>query len=239
MTTVVGITRYYRFVSCRLGIYITSLSMRYDTRRLMCCLVTTWCSQSSCKQRRGRAGRTMPGRAVCLVPRRFFERQLPLFDPPEMLNAPLTKLYLQAKQLCSTLHDVADRLQLPASVRMDVSAPKALLQEVVQPPSLELLDAAIWELAQVGCLTSAHEEAEITPLGQIAIALPCDLRICRLLFLGCLFRCPADALAMAAGLTAPDPFSAPSLLVLKDFNHAYDMHITYLRTLMIFTSISC
>ncbi|CAK9001817.1 unnamed protein product [Durusdinium trenchii] len=191
-------------------------SVQYDTRRLMCCLVTTWCSQSSCKQRRGRAGRTMPGRAVCLVPRRFFEKQLPLFDPPEMLNAPLTKLYLQAKQLCSTLTRVADRVHLPPEVHMDVSAPKALLQEVVQPPSLELLDAAIWELAAVGCLTTAEEDADITPLGQIAIALPCDLRICRLLFLGCLFRCPADALAMAAGLTAPDPFSAPSLLVLKD-----------------------
>eukprot|EP00438_Fugacium_kawagutii_P029379 Skav202097 [mRNA] locus=scaffold513:270780:282995:- [translate_table: standard] len=96
-------------------------SVQYDTRRLMCCLVTTWCSQSSCKQRRGRAGRTMPGRAVCLVPRRFFEKQL------------------------------------QPDVRMDVSAPKALLQEVVQPPSLELLDAAIWELAQVGCLTTADE----------------------------------------------------------------------------------
>lgn len=191
-------------------------SVQYDTRRLMCCLVTTWCSQSSCKQRRGRAGRAMPGRAVCLVPRRFFEKQLPLFDPPEMLNAPLTKLYLQAKQLCTTLTQVADRVHLPSDVRMDVSAPKALLQEVVQPPSLELLDAAIWELAAVGCLTTPQEDAEITPLGQIAIALPCDLRICRLLFLGCLFRCPADALAMAAGLTAPDPFSAPSLLVLKD-----------------------
>eukprot|EP00913_Durusdinium_trenchii_P007384 g6943.t1 len=115
-------------------------SVQYDTRRLMCCLVTTWCSQSSCKQRRGRAGRTMPGRAVCLVPRRFFEKQLPLFDPPEMLNAPLTKLYLQAKQLCSTLTRVADRVHLPPEVHMDVSAPKALLQEVVQPPSLELLD---------------------------------------------------------------------------------------------------
>eukprot|EP00439_Symbiodinium_sp_Y106_P077955 s920_g16.t2 len=191
-------------------------TVQYDTRRLMCCLVTTWCSQSSCKQRRGRAGRTMPGRALCLVPRRYFESELPAFDPPEMLNAPLTKLYLQAKQLCSTLSRVSDRVQLPPDVNMDISSPKALLNEVVQPPSLSLLDAAIQELSAVGCLTMPTEEAEITPLGQIAVALPCDLRICRLLFLGCLFGCPTDALAMAAGLTGPDPFSTPSLLVLKD-----------------------
>lgn len=33
-----------------------------------------------------------------------------------------------------------------------------------------LLQAAIWELAAVGCLTTAEEDADITPLGQIAIA---------------------------------------------------------------------
>lgn len=191
-------------------------TIQYDTRRLMCCLVTTWCSQSSCKQRSGRAGRTMPGRAVCLVPRRFFETHMPIFDPPEMLNAPLTKLYLQAKQLCLVLSTNRERIQLPPEANMDVSAPKALLKEVVQPPSMELLEAAMQELAAVGCLTTPHEDANITPLGRIAISLPCDLRICRLLYLGCLLRCPADAAAMAAGLTAADPFSSPSLLVLKD-----------------------
>merc|ERR1719188_950305 len=143
-------------------------TIQYDTRRLMCCLVTTWCSQSSCKQRSGRSGRTMPGRAVCLVPRRFFESQMPLFDPPEMLNAPLTKLYLQAKQLCTTLAAQAERVVLPPDVYMDVTAPKALLNEVVQPPSMALLEAAISELAAVGCLTTPTEEAEITPLGRVA-----------------------------------------------------------------------
>ncbi|CAE8614556.1 unnamed protein product, partial [Polarella glacialis] len=104
-------------------------TVQYDTRRLMCCLVTTWCSQSSCKQRRGRAGRTMPGRAVCLVPKRFFNDQMPLFDPPEMMNAPLTKLYLQAKQLCTTLVGVTQRLSLPPNIRMDVTTPQSLLRE--------------------------------------------------------------------------------------------------------------
>merc|ERR1719282_623399 len=81
---------------------------------------------------------------------------------------------------------------------------------------MDLLEAAMFELAAVGCLTSPLEDAQITPLGRVAIALPCDLRICRLLYIGCLFRCPCDSIAMAAGLTAADPFSAPSLLVLKD-----------------------
>merc|ERR1719424_1638351 len=48
------------------------------------------------------------------------------------------------------------------------------------------------------------------------MALPCELRLCRLLYLGLMLGCPCDAVAMVAGLTAADPFSTPSLLVLKD-----------------------
>lgn len=190
-------------------------SIQYDARRLMSCLVTTWCSQSSCKQRSGRSGRTMPGRAVRLVPRHFFE-EMPGFDPPEMLNAPLTKLYLQAKQLCYKLDNLWERGVIPEGIPMDLSTPKLLLGEVVQPPSTVLISAAIQELSDVGCIDRPSEEALITPLGYMAMSLPCELRLCRLLYLGLCLGCPCDAIAMVAGLTAADPFSSPSLLVLKD-----------------------
>lgn len=190
-------------------------SIQYDARRLMSCLVTTWCSQSSCKQRAGRAGRTMPGRAVRLVTRSFFEEMVE-FDPPEMLNAPLTKLYLQAKQLCAKLENMWNRGLIPEGIDMDLSTPTLLLEEVVQPPSTALVEAAISELADVGCIDRPDEDALITPLGYLAMALPCELRLCRLLYLGLMLNCPCDAVAMVAGLTAADPFSTPSLLVVKD-----------------------
>lgn len=191
-------------------------SIQYDARRLMSCLVTTWCSQSSCKQRAGRAGRTMPGRAVRMVTRSFFEQEMPGFDPPEMLNAPLTKLYLQAKQLCYKLDNLFQKGIIPEGIAMDLKTPKLLLGEVVQPPSTTLVAAAIKELADVGCIDRPSEEALITPLGYVAMALPCELRLCRLLYLGLCLGCPCDAIAMVAGLTSADPFSTPSLLVLKD-----------------------
>jgi len=50
----------------------------------------------------------MPGTAVRMVTRNFFETMV-LFDPPEMLSAPLTKLYLQAKQLCAKLTNMQFR----------------------------------------------------------------------------------------------------------------------------------
>eukprot|EP00927_Polykrikos_kofoidii_P065848 TRINITY_DN61566_c0_g1_i1.p1 TRINITY_DN61566_c0_g1~~TRINITY_DN61566_c0_g1_i1.p1 ORF type:complete len:1315 (+),score=219.40 TRINITY_DN61566_c0_g1_i1:151-4095(+) len=186
-------------------------SIQYDARRLMSCLVTTWCSQSSCKQRSGRSGRTMPGRAVRLVTRRFF-KNLVEFDPPEMLNAPLTKLYLQAKELCHKLEAVFNGERLD----MNLSTPTFLLQETMQPPAQELVTAAISELAAVGCIDRPAEDALITPLGYLAKDLPCELRLCRLLYFGLICGCEADAIAIVAGLTAADPFSTPSLLVLKD-----------------------
>jgi len=191
-------------------------SIQYDARRLMSCLVTTWCSQSSCKQRSGRSGRTMPGVAVRMVTRPFFDTQMVEFDPPEMLNAPLTKLYLQAKQLCYKLDHMYNSGLIPDDIDMDLTTPQLLLGEVVQPPSTLLVDAAITELAAVGCIDRATEDASITPLGYIAMALPCELRLCRLLYFGLTLGCEADAIAMVSGLTASDPFSSPSLLVLKD-----------------------
>jgi len=191
-------------------------SIQYDARRLMSCLVTTWCSQSSCKQRAGRAGRTMAGRAVRLVTRPFFQRNMVEFDPPEMLNAPLTKLYLQAKQLCGKLQKMWDDGLIPEWLPMNLQTPQALLQEVVQPPDTELVDAAIEELADTCCIDQKTNSAHITPLGQIAMALPCELRLCRLLYYGLMLNCPNDAIAIVASLTAADPFSTPSLIVLKD-----------------------
>lgn len=191
-------------------------SIEYDARRLMSCLITTWCSQSSCKQRSGRSGRTMPGRAVRMVTRQFFEEEMVEFDPPEMLSAPLTKLYLQAKQLCFKLASMHSEGIIPESVRMDLTSPTLLLEQLVQPPTTTLIGAAIRELADVGAIDRPSENCMITPLGYIAMALPCDLRLCRLLYFGLMLHCPADAIAIVAGLTAADPFSAPSLMVLKD-----------------------
>eukprot|EP00930_Biecheleria_cincta_P099212 TRINITY_DN90857_c0_g1_i1.p1 TRINITY_DN90857_c0_g1~~TRINITY_DN90857_c0_g1_i1.p1 ORF type:complete len:1288 (-),score=243.86 TRINITY_DN90857_c0_g1_i1:42-3905(-) len=191
-------------------------SIEYDARRLMSCLITTWCSQSSCRQRSGRAGRTMPGRAVRMVTRQFFEEEMVEFDPPEMLSAPLTKLYLQAKQLCYKLASMHSQGIIPKSVRMDLTTPTSLLEQLVQPPTTTLIGAAIRELADVGAIDRPSENCMITPLGYIAMALPCDLRLCRLICFGLMLHCPADAIAMVAGLTAADPFSAPSLMVLKD-----------------------
>jgi len=191
-------------------------SLEYDPRRLISCLVTTWCSQSSCKQRSGRAGRTMPGRAVRMVTRAFFEDEMIEFDPPDMLSAPLTKLFLQAKQLCIKLKHIQQKGIIPKGIDVQLTSPTVLLKQLVSPPATELVEAAITELSDVGAVDSNHEEALITPLGHICMALPCELRLCRLIYFGLMLNCAPDAIAMVAAITAADPFAAPTLLLLKD-----------------------
>merc|ERR1712125_98695 len=136
------------------------------------------------------------------------------FDPPEMLNAPLTKLYLQARQLCYKLDILYNEGIISDEIKMNLKTPTGLLGEVVQPPTTTLVEAAIVELADVGCIDQPAEDALITPLGYIAMALPCELRLCRLIYFGLMLQCEADAIAMVAGLTSADPFSSPSLIVL-------------------------
>eukprot|EP00439_Symbiodinium_sp_Y106_P062282 s14_g9.t1 len=58
------------------------------------CLLTQWVSHAAASQRSGRAGRVFPGVAIRLVPRSFYMQQMAQYDPPEIEQAPLEKLYL-------------------------------------------------------------------------------------------------------------------------------------------------
>ncbi|CAE8613267.1 unnamed protein product [Polarella glacialis] len=73
----------------------------HDAKQGLSSLSLAWCSQA--KQRAGRAGRTQPGIAVRLFPRRFFKElcteKMPEYDTPEILRTSLSKLFLRAKKL--------------------------------------------------------------------------------------------------------------------------------------------
>ncbi|ONI21428.1 hypothetical protein PRUPE_2G065300 [Prunus persica] len=70
----------------------------YDALNNTPCLLPSWISQASARQRRGRAGRVQPGECFHLYPRcvyhAFAEYQL-----PELLRTPLNSLCLQIKSL--------------------------------------------------------------------------------------------------------------------------------------------
>ena len=122
--------------------------------------------------------------------RQFYNHACPRYDAAEIEQAPLDKLYLNVKQLSSRLRE-----KLP---RIGALTPRQLLERTIQPPSCDRLDEAIFSLDEMGALSSKRDHARITVLGQMAISMPLDLRLCRLVAFGVLFGCAADTVVMAA-----------------------------------------
>ena len=186
------------------GIY---RQLEYNSKRHMSQLTKKWCSQASCAQRAGRAGRVFEGVAVHLFTKRFYWVIIPEFDSPEILHAPLAKLVLQAKQIGS---------------KMGIPLPSEFLSQAVDPPSLEQMELALQELASFGAIVSqpgspVSEEAEITLLGRFALTLPLDIEFSRLVLYGIFFGIPTDAIVIAAAASlSQDVFSLPTRMVIKE-----------------------
>ena len=69
---------------------------QYDVGAGLSRLVETWITKAAAKQRRGRAGRTRPGKCYKLFTRKQ-ETVMKAFPVPEMLRVPLESLSLQIK----------------------------------------------------------------------------------------------------------------------------------------------
>ena len=74
----------------------------------MMTLVEEWASRASCKQRRGRAGRTQPGTCYKIYTHRTEEVLMQESSEPEILRTPLDQLCLQIKAM--GIKDVVDFL---------------------------------------------------------------------------------------------------------------------------------
>jgi ATP-dependent RNA helicase TDRD9 len=179
---------------------------KYDHKRQMMQLVTSWCSKSSCSQRAGRVGRLFEGTAIHLFPKSFHQHVLPDFNPPEMHTTPLGKLLLRARQIGEELN---------------ISSPSELLKLVVEPPSLLQLEHALQELLFIGAIvttdcTKVTEDSDITLLGKFSLALSIDLELCRLVFYSLCFGCPVEGIIMAAAISHhQDVFTMPSRVLIN------------------------
>ena len=195
--------------------------LHYDSKRKLSCLVKSWCSHSSCAQRVGRAGRVFEGVAVHLFTRRFYNIILPEFNPPDMCTAPLAKLVLQAKQI---------------GTKLGVPSPTELLMLALEPPSLEQMESALQDLADLGAVISEPGEevtqtAEITLLGNFSLSLPVDIVLCRLVLYGIFLGIPSDAIVLAAEMSlTQDVFSLPSRYLIKHDGQYYSSLLRSIET---------
>ncbi|XP_041765318.1 putative ATP-dependent RNA helicase DHX57 [Anopheles merus] len=163
---------------------------RFDSNRNMESLEMVWVSRANALQRKGRAGRVMPGVCIHLYTRPRFTHHILGQPVPEIHRIPLEPLLLRIK----TLPTLAER------------ALNEVLGAIIEPPSVENIQAAKKRLIDVGALDL---EEQLTPLGHHLSALPVDVRIGKLMLFGAIFQCLDSVLTMAAILSYKSPFVSP------------------------------
>ncbi|PVD31685.1 hypothetical protein C0Q70_07103 [Pomacea canaliculata] len=125
--------------------------MRYDAKKNSNCLSVTVVSQSSAEQRKGRAGRTAPGKCYRLYSK-YSYNAMDKITLPEILRTHLGQALLKLAEL---------------GVGPD-------MYDFVQSPSQEAIEAALESLVQLGALSTNHR---ITEEGRWIAKLPLDPRL--------------------------------------------------------------
>ncbi|CAN6451783.1 unnamed protein product [Victoria cruziana] len=158
----------------------------YDALNNTPCLLPSWISKASARQRRGRAGRVQPGECYHLYPRcvydAFAEYQL-----PELLRTPLQSLCLQIKSL-------------------QLGGITEFLSKALQPPEPLSVQNAVEYLKIIGAL---DQKENLTILGRYLSMLPVEPKLGKMIILGSMFKCLDPILTVVAGLSVRDPFLTP------------------------------
>ncbi|XP_031102719.1 DExH-box ATP-dependent RNA helicase DExH3-like [Ipomoea triloba] len=158
----------------------------YDALNNTPCLLPSWISQASARQRRGRAGRVQSGECYHLYPQCVYEA-FAEYQLPELLRTPLNSLCLQIKSL-------------------QVGSIAEFLSAALQPPEPLAVQNAIGFLKMIGAL---DEHENLTYLGKYLSVLPVDPKLGKMLVMGAIFRCFDPILTIVAGLSVRDPFLLP------------------------------
>jgi len=156
-------------------------------------------SKASAMQRRGRCGRTAPGVCWHLVTRPFFNAELREYAEPESTRCNLEESMLHVKLLHAAGLD-------EASNALD------FFNALPSPPDEEHVKQTMTDLLDMGALVklaSSPDGTILSALGLHLAALPCELRIGKMLLMGCVFSLVDPLLTAASSLGSRSAFSAP------------------------------
>ncbi|XP_024627593.2 DExH-box ATP-dependent RNA helicase DExH3 [Medicago truncatula] len=155
----------------------------YDALNNTPCLLPSWISQASARQRRGRAGHVQPGECYHLYPKCVYEA-FSEYQLPEILRTPLNSLCLQIKSL-------------------QVESIGKFLSSALEAPDPRAVQNAIEFLTTIGAL---DEDENLTNLGKVLSILPVDPKLGKMLIMGAIFRCFDPVLTIVSVLSVRDPF---------------------------------
>ena len=157
----------------------------YDPRVRVDSLLVSPISQASANQRKGRGGRTRPGKCFRLYTETTFNNDLQSQSYPEILRSNLSNTVLTLK-----------KLGVENLVRFDF----------MEPPAPETMMRALEQLNYLGALDS---EGEMTEIGAAMAEFPLDPQLSRMLIASENYNCSSECLSVCALLSVPMIFQRP------------------------------
>lgn len=147
----------------------------------MTSLQTSWISQNSSTQRKGRAGRTAPGVCYRLYSRARFE-ELQVQTTPEILKTPLLELCLHSKVLAPE-HNITI---------------EEFLRRTPEPPSPAVIKSAIRLLKTIQAL---DDEENVTILGKLLVDMPVEPQFGKMILASIALRCLSSVVTIVSCLS--------------------------------------
>ncbi|KAJ3215648.1 DEAH (Asp-Glu-Ala-His) box polypeptide 34 [Dinochytrium kinnereticum] len=197
--------------------------MGFDSKTGISKLSEYWISQSSAKQRTGRAGRTGPGECFRLYSAKEHDR-LNEFPIPEIMRMPLEPTLLQIlayglgdprefdlieKPSELTVNNAIFRLENLGALEQYAKSGQSTFSDF-QNVELET-HASNSELvkrpSKISKAAFAGSSLELTPLGRVLSILPVNVVLGKMLILGTISDVIDSTIVMVAALTVPCPFS--------------------------------
>lgn len=150
---------------------------------------TTWASQSICDQRKGRTGRTCPGRCFRMVTKGFFLQRLQPWDEPNLATSSCRNEIL--KLLCSV------------SSTSSSTDPIQILSYCLDPPSQLVIEDAFNYLQSIGACVAQSKKGSYTPtkMGDLLAALPFKVEDSQIIVAGAQVGLLYETLALRAILS--------------------------------------
>ena len=164
----------------------------YDPHLKNSTLQPTWISQTSAKQRKGRAGRVASGICFRLFSSRRHESMNP-FTESELLRTPLEEMCLMCKKLGLAPGGTDDDNGIPAFLSKAMSAPHA-----------KSVNNAIELLVDLGAMEP--ESNQLTALGQCLSVLSLEPRVGKMVLRSYLLGCTRVVTNMAVAMSYKSPF---------------------------------
>jgi HrpA-like RNA helicase len=138
-----------------------ALEVKWNVKKERHVAKTTWASKSICDQRRGRTGRTCPGRVFRIIEQGFFINNLNDWDQPQLTFA-------SCRDEVLTLLSASNKV---------FANPQALLNRCLDPPPDMSVNTAIQFLEKIGACdrsTDRNNKVKLRPtdLGRLFASLP-------------------------------------------------------------------